>query len=177
MANNFDFENEEDEQNVDLKFLDKLKPRIKIRKTKNIADKRLPDAIRNDLSLNKYFEDIESPDILENCFLIEETLPGLIISYMVKKGIPVAENELYEYILPHLSDLRKLEGGKYKGNFKKVINSTLSSSGLFAKVDKGFFNIKIDEAMTYVARGTAKLLNRYNGTDRLFLINKKRKRK
>ena len=54
---------------------------------------------------------------LHNC---ENTLPGYMISVMLKKGHPISEDLLLDVILPKINDLRKPDGSKYKVFFYQV---------------------------------------------------------
>jgi hypothetical protein len=167
----------EDQLDQEIKTISKHKKRIKLIKQTNgdNINNPLSEAINKHTKFNLKDEGIH-PEIISNINLSELTLPGAIISYILKKGSSVSENEIYEYILPKINDLRKSDGGRYKGNLKKVVKSTLHSSGLFIKFDNNEFYFREDEGLKYMIRNTEKLLNKQNGTDKLFLINKKRKR-
>lgn len=53
---------------------------------------------------------------MSNLPMSENTLPGLIISAMVRSSKPLTENEIYEFVFPKFKDLRKPDGSKYKVN-------------------------------------------------------------
>jgi hypothetical protein len=165
----------EDKLNDDVNTIMKHKKRIKIKKSTNEEQGySLSEVINKSTNFNLEKEGVH-PEIISNIKLSEVTLPGAIISYMMRNGGPASENDIYEYILPKINDLRKSDGGKYKGNIIKVVKSTLYSSGLFYKQDNSFY-FREEEGLNYMIRNTEKLLNKQNGTERVFLINKKRKR-
>ena len=53
-------------------------------------------------------------EIRKNLHTCENTLPGYMISVMLKKGHPIGEDQLLDVILPKINDLRKPDGSKYK---------------------------------------------------------------
>jgi hypothetical protein len=168
----------EDKLVQNINDIDKTRKRLKLRtlqSNESKTDKSLSDAIQQ--QTKNLSKEVLNPDILTNISLSEITLPGAIISYMLKKQTTASENEIYEYILPKINDLRKSDGGKYKGNLKKVVKSTLYSSGLFYKKESnGEFYFKEKEGFAYMIRNTEKLMSKHSNSEKLFLINKKRKR-
>jgi hypothetical protein len=167
----------EDKLEKDVNTIMKHKKRVKLKRhpINEELGYSLSEAINKQTGFNLQNEGIH-PEIISNIKLSETTLPGAIISFMLRRGGPVSENDIYEYILPKINDLRKSDGGKYKGNIQKVVKSTLYSSGFFYKTDSDCFYFREEEGLGYMIRNTEKLLNKQNGTDRVFLINKKRKR-
>jgi hypothetical protein len=143
---------------------------INIRQDESLFNELAKELILKD-ERKKYVGD----DILSNINLCQNTLPGLIIFFMLKSGKPISENEIYEFIYPKLENLRKTDGGRYKGNYKKIIKSGLCASGVFYKQHEGYW-MNEKEAVTYLVRTTERKMSNISEKDKIFLINKKRKR-
>lgn len=55
--------------------------------------------------------------VANNLETIEKTLPGLIISLIIKNSHQIKEDFLHKFITPIIGNLRKPDGSKYKVNF------------------------------------------------------------
>lgn len=66
------------------------------------------------LNENGDIEENYVEEIRKNLKQCENTLPGYMITVMIKRGQPIPEDELYEMIMPKINDLRKPDGSKYK---------------------------------------------------------------
>ena len=49
--------------------------------------------------------------------------------------MPLSIDELVLHLTPIFSDLRKMDGTRYKGNIVKAINGALSSTGIFQRLE------------------------------------------
>ena len=52
--------------------------------------------------------------------------------------MPLSIDELVLHLTPIFSDLRKMDGTRYKGNIVKAINGALSSTGIFQRLEVRF---------------------------------------
>jgi len=52
---------------------------------------------------------------------ISNTLPGIIIFYMIRFNTPLDEKQLYDIVFPKFPNLRKPNGAKYKVNSSQFI--------------------------------------------------------
>lgn len=107
-------------------------------------------------------DNLDKIDFNEKLLISETTMPGFFISMMIKSGKPLSENQLYDCVLPRINDLRKPDGSKYKDNIKKVVKSTLCSSGIFEKVDNEnkLWYFKKEDALHYINRTVEKTMSK-----------------
>jgi hypothetical protein len=72
--------------------------------------------LNDNLEINEhgYIEENFQEEIRKRLYLCENTLPGFLISLMVKKGEPMSETELFDEVFPKIGNFRKPDGSKYK---------------------------------------------------------------
>ena len=111
----------------------------------------------NEENLSSFGLELQKRNI--NLSSISNTLPGMIIFYMIRFNTPLDEKQLYDIVYPKFQKLRKPNGAKYKvkfliiqNNLKKALKSTLSSTGIFIKNTAGKFCINEIEGIEYIER-------------------------
>lgn len=66
----------------------------------------------NDENTSSFGQELQKRNI--NLSVISNTLPGLIIFYMIRFNTPLDEKQLYDIVYPKFENLRKPNGAKYK---------------------------------------------------------------
>lgn len=104
--NNF---SDDHENNIIFEKCEKIENNLENFNFKNIISENAKEFTLQDFS----FDTVEHL-ILGNEELIEKTLPGLIISLIIKNSYQIKEEFLMNYISPIIGNLRKPDGSKYK---------------------------------------------------------------
>lgn len=104
--NNF---SDDHENNIIFEKCEKIENNLENLNFKNIISENAAEFTLQDFS----FDTVEHL-ILGNEELIEKTLPGLIISLIIKNSYQIKEEFLMNYISPIIGNLRKPDGSKYK---------------------------------------------------------------
>lgn len=87
-----------------------------------------------------------------------KTLPFIIINELFSKEKGMKLSEIYEIVSADYNTLRKPDGTKYGNNLKRVIASTLHSTGLFMKSPDDFYTINKNEVIKYLERNSIKTI-------------------
>jgi hypothetical protein len=66
----------------------------------------------NEENLSNFGNELQKRNI--NISVISNTLPGLIIFYMIRFNTPLDEKQLFDIVYPKFQNLRKPNGAKYK---------------------------------------------------------------
>ena len=69
----------------------------------------------NEENLSSFGLELQKRNI--NLSSISNTLPGMIIFYMIRFNTPLDEKQLYDIVYPKFQKLRKPNGAKYKVKF------------------------------------------------------------
>ncbi|KAK8831876.1 hypothetical protein WA577_001931 [Blastocystis sp. JDR] len=85
------------------------------------------------------------------------TLVGRISKLLRDEKRPMMLEEIVTRITPFFSELRKMDGTRYKGNILKAVNGALSSTGIFMRLDNMKWVIREDELEAYEQRAQKKL--------------------
>lgn len=60
---------------------------------------------------------------------------SLLSLFSGENKCPMSSDEIVTRVTPIVSDLRKMDGTKYKGNVIKAVNGALSSTGIFSRLE------------------------------------------
>ena len=99
-----------------------------------------------------------------------KTLPFIIINELFSKEKGMKLSEIYEIVSADYNTLRKPDGTKYGNNLKRVIASTLHSTGLFMKSPDDFYTINKNEVIKYLERNSIKTIT---ANDNVYLGRKR----
>lgn len=61
--------------------------------------------------------------------------------YIAKCKRPLSIDEIIAEVTPVFSELRKMDGTRYKGNIVKAVTGALSSTGIFKRNDVSNVNV------------------------------------
>ncbi len=73
----------------------------------------------NEEILSSFAQELQKRNI--NLSSISNTLPGLIIFYMIRFNTPLDEKQLYDIVYPKFQNLRKPNGAKYKVTYVRLL--------------------------------------------------------
>lgn len=79
----------------------------------------------NEETLSSFGQELQKRNI--NISSISNTLPGLIIFYMIRFNTPLDEKQLYDIIYPKFPNLRKPNGAKYKVIYDRLLEQPKES--------------------------------------------------